>query len=198
MLARDFVKGFCTRRLPCGNSRRSFVGFIDSGSTVQKLSIKKLFNSPAKNVYDIVSDISKYQEFVPYCKESFVSGIDPTHRTPVEAGLRIQFQNYDEQVLCKVQCSDNKNDVLSIVAECKEDTLFETLRTSWRISPHPENYEASNVELCLQFKFRSLLYQNLSMLFGQKAIQVAIDVFHKRALQQRHVELNSNKELKVD
>ncbi|SSD60573.1 related to Coenzyme Q-binding protein COQ10, mitochondrial [Saccharomycodes ludwigii] len=203
----NLVKSKTTSSLLYNNSQICFSGYqvkrhifglgnITATASIpeQKYILNKTVIAPVNIMYDVVSEVSKYQEFIPYCVESFVNKRDPKTNKPIEAGLRVGFRQYDEKFVCKVICNCNinsndktvidnniKNDeVKTVVAESLTHGLFDVLYTKWTIKPHPTRTNASEVELLLKFKFHSRLYNSVSSIFAKSVTELVMNSFSKR------------------
>ncbi|QLG74395.1 hypothetical protein HG535_0G02780 [Zygotorulaspora mrakii] len=157
----------------------------------QRYIIDKTLNAEPKQIYDVVSEVSKYQDFIPYCTESFVSERDPIGGTPTKAGLRVGFQQYDEKFNCLVTCKDEANqgpNHYSVVADSISHNLFHVLYCKWTMRPHANRPHASQVELTLRFKFKSRLYNTVSSIFAKTVTELIMKAFDKRVFQVKKME----------
>ncbi|SCU81754.1 LAMI_0B07536g1_1 [Lachancea mirantina] len=146
----------------------------------QTVVLKKSVNAQVPIVYQVISDIARYQEFMPYCVESYVSQKNKSSRVPEAAGLRVQFRNYDETFACKVSCIPTSNNSWRVVAESVTHSLFTFLQTKWTIEQHPTRPNASAVELTISYQFKSSLYNSVASIFGKSMAQIVMKAFEKR------------------
>lgn len=84
------------------------------GSYDQEYHIHKKMNHPQELVYDIIQDVARYHEFIPYCTRSFIDLYDPTTKTPSKGGFRVGFQNFDEEFTCDLTCTPYEQVIVSI------------------------------------------------------------------------------------
>ncbi|QLL35067.1 hypothetical protein HG536_0H04430 [Torulaspora globosa] len=178
-------------------SSRSLFGWNSSqaGEHVQRYTLTKIMNAPPEQVYNVVSEISKYRDFIPYCEDSFVNKRNPIDGKPTEAGLRIGFRQYDEKYTCKIKCTkliDDGVETYRVIADSITESLFRGLCTRWTIKPHPERPHASKVELILSFEMRSRLYNSVSALFASSVTELAMKAFDKRVFQLRRQALKAS------
>ncbi|TFK75948.1 hypothetical protein BDN72DRAFT_954485 [Pluteus cervinus] len=123
-------------------SKRTFLSFPFSGSSSwdkpQTYHERKLFLYNQKELYDIVSDVSLYPRFVPFCTSSRV--VKPPSRSSqpgatsytMEAELTVGFLQFTEKYTSRVTCIPYK----SVQAVAASSTpLFKTLSTTWRFEP---------------------------------------------------------------
>lgn len=169
------------------NSRRSLFKYVlekekERLQAVQKYTLLKTVNALPTQVYDVVSEIDWYKEFIPYCVDSFIDKRDSKTGQPTEAGLRIGFKKYDEKFSCDVVClSQPDKQYYTVEASSISHNLFQTLSTKWSIIPHPRKPHVSQVELVLKFQFHSLLYNSVSSIFADNVTKLAMGAFAQRA-----------------
>lgn len=171
--------------------RRYFLNlskFANSSSTSQIYSINKRFNHPQLLMYNLVSRVDLYHEFIPYCTSSFVTDYD-TVSEPKIAGLRVGFQSFDEEFTCDLQCNKPK----LIIAKSVTHSLFRFLETEWIIEKIDE--QNSRAILNLRYEFKSELYNKVSSIFAMKVASLMIKAFEKRAY---NVKKMDNIKLKYD
>lgn len=161
--------------------RRSFLTSTDS--KVQTFLLTRTINAPISDVYSVVSDISEYHKFIPYCLESFVNKKDDTTGKPTEAGMRVGFQRYDETFVCQINCSKGPSDRHVVVADSLTHSLFDFLQTKWTMRPHPSRHNATEAELSLKFKFKFSLYNNIASIFGKSVTEHVMKSFDRRIYQ---------------
>ncbi|CAK7903169.1 coenzyme Q-binding protein Coq10p, mitochondrial [[Candida] anglica] len=161
---------------------RSFFNFPSSllpTDKPQEYIVKKRLNFTPELLFDVVSDVSQYHEFVPFVEESFVSATD-SHNLPAEAGLRVGWKQFDEKFTCKLTCEKNK----SVKAESLTVSLFESLNTQWKFrevkNPHIRT-SSCEVELSLSYAFKNPVYNAVSSLFSEQVTQLMIKAFEQRA-----------------
>lgn len=158
-------------------------------SKEQKYVLKKTINASADSVYNVISEVSKYKDFIPYCEESFVSKRHHITQEPTEAGLKVEFQQYDERFICKVECNLNMKTVIS---ESLSHNIFDVLYSKWTITPHPQRSCASEVELLLRFKFKSQLYNQISSIFAKSVTELVMKSFERRIFQLKKEDVKSD------
>lgn len=147
---------------------------------VQRYILPKVINCSPKEVYDVVAEVSKYHEFIPYCEDSFVNVRDPVTTKPKVAGLKVGFKQYDEKFVCNIHCEVDGEDVHVVTAESISHHLFDVLNSKWTIRPHPTRKNASSVELRLKFKFKSRIYNSVSSLFAKSVTEIVMDALARR------------------
>jgi len=151
--------------------------------SIQTYKLVRTFETTPKQVYEVVSQIDKYSDFIPYCIDSFIDKRDFITGNPILAGLRVGFKSYDERFTCNVNCqelTDKQNYIVEAVSI--SHNLFKTLSTKWTIIPNPRKQNIAQVELVLNFQFHSLLYNSVSSIFADNLTNLAMGAFAKRAV----------------
>lgn len=145
--------------------------------SAQKYTITKHFQHPQSLIYQLISRVDLYHEFIPYCTSSFVKERDSITNEPSIAGLRVGFQNFDEEFTCNLAC--NKPEI--VVAKSITHSLFYFLETEWKIVANDKDNCVA--VLNLSYEFKSKLYNHVSSLFAKKVASLMTDAFEKRALE---------------
>lgn len=153
----------------------------NESSTSQKYTIKKKFPHPQSLVYQLISRVDLYHEFIPYCTSSFITSRDTKSKQPTVAGLRVGFQSFDEEFTCNLECEKPK----LVVAKSITHSLFYFLETEWEIMPENGNENHCIAILNLKYEFKSQLYNQVSSLFAKKVASLMTKAFEKRAYEVR-------------
>ena len=155
--------------------RRTSVGLVGS---VRRASLgkrhyeRKLIAQPISTLYQVVSDVSKYHEFVPWCKKSTVLTKTDNHMT---AELEVGFKIFSERYISKVEMSEP-----NLVSAVSTDTaIFEHLKTEWKFTP-ASNPNTTWVTFQVEFQFKSAVYNELSKLFLQEVVTKMVKAFETR------------------
>lgn len=179
--------------LSASRQKRTLLGWNSShvNEKPQSFILTKTINAVPNQVYDVVSEVSRYHEFIPYCIESFVNERNPIDSRPTEAGLRVGFRQYDEKYTCKINCQESADEVFSVHADSISHNLFQHLSTQWTIRAHPQRANATQAELLLKFKFKSRLYNSVSSIFGKSVTELVMKAFEKRVFELRRQSLKA-------
>ncbi|KAL4400068.1 ubiquinone binding protein [Malassezia pachydermatis] len=142
----------------------------------------------AEELYDIVSDVDSYNQFVPYCTGSRVLGPSKSSEARrndqgaskiVDAELTIGFSALRESYVSEVSMRPNE------WAKAKPSPLFQELRTAWRFRPLPASPSASfprtEVNFTLSFAFSNPLYATIAGQVFEKLSGSMIDAFRTRS-----------------
>jgi len=174
---------------------------------------KHLMGYSRDNMFNLVKDVSKYKDFVPFCvksnvlhssKEAYKASIVPndSSKTPkkvtlnlpdtFKAELEIGFPPIKQSYISTVTVLKPK-----LVRSVSTDmSLFEHLSADWRfhlydlkgkrIVPDGSTHYDPNccvIELYVAFKFRSRFYSQLATLFLDQVVKQMVSGFTKRASQ---------------
>ncbi|CCH61365.1 hypothetical protein TBLA_0E03110 [Henningerozyma blattae CBS 6284] len=186
-MARLAIRRINIQLSPCLNlkNQKRYLFTVPKGPI--EYTHRVLIREEPTKVYNIVSEVSKYKEFIPYCLDSFVDKRDSNNdNKPIQAGLRVGFRQYDERFVCNVDCSNNvigRRTKYVVKAESISHQLFKELSGTWIITPCVRNKNISTVELLLRFQFHSKLYNAVSTIFAHSATTLVMKAFATRAEQ---------------
>ena len=124
-----------------------------------------------KNLFNLVSDVSKYPEFLPWCLGARVKNINQNN---FDADLIIGFKIYKEIYSSRIFL-DNVQNIIKV--EYK-DGPFERLENHWIFK---ENNEGCKVEFMVDFKFKSVFLQTIMETFFSEAVKRMVKAFETRA-----------------
>lgn len=158
-----------TSQAPKGLSR------LANAMTNRKLeySERKQLKIPVELMYDIVEDVSRYSEFVPWCKRSVVLSVKgEVKKAKLEVGFGKITEKYNSTVTCV------KPHLVKAV--CTDGLLFNSLLCTWRFSPGRVK-DACVIDFHVAFEFRSLLYSQLANMVFNEIVKTMVSAFEKRA-----------------
>ena len=124
-------------------------------------------------MFDLVSDIEKYPDFLPWCLASRVISND---KNIVIADLMIGFQVFKEKFRSKVKL-DRKNMIISVTYE---DGPFKFLTNKWDFK---DNKNYCEIKFYLDFEFKNIFFQSLMERLFSDAVKRMVAAFEKRAAQ---------------
>ncbi|KAH3665547.1 hypothetical protein OGAPHI_003733 [Ogataea philodendri] len=145
----------------------------------QSYTLSKKFDHPQSLVYQLISEVDKYHEFIPYCTDSFVRARDENSQ-PTTAGLRVGFREFEEEFTCDLQCKKPE----LVVAKSITHSLFKSLLTEWTV--HSLGNEHCKAVLRLEYEFKNELYNQMSSFFATKVANLMFRAFEKRAYELAH------------
>lgn len=123
-----------------------------------------------EQLFDLVADVGRYQEFLPWVAATRVRGNSATEMT---ADLVVGFKALKETFTSKVR----KSRPYEIVIDYVEGPL-KYLHNSWRFRRVPAGTE---VDFCVDFAFRSRLFEALAGQMFDRALRRMIGAFEERA-----------------
>ena len=133
----------------------------------------RVINHTPVNLFNLVSDVNKYPEFLPWCKGARVKNI---RDNVFEADLIIGFKIYKEIYSSRIYL-DNVNNKIRV--EYK-DGPFEYLENSWVFK---KNNSGCKVEFMVDFKFKSIFLQTIMETLFSEAVRRMVKAFENRANQ---------------
>ena len=124
-----------------------------------------------KNLFNLVSDVSKYPEFLPWCLGARVKNINQNN---FDADLIIGFKIYKEIYSSRIFLDNIKN----VIKVEYMDGPFERLENHWVFK---ENNEGCIVEFMVDFKFKSVFLQTIMETLFSEAVKRMVKAFETRA-----------------
>ena len=126
----------------------------------------------AEKMYNLVKDIEKYPEFLPWCSDILVQPLD-TENTEL-ATLFIEFHGFKQSFTTK-----NHNSPFESITMTLEKGPFRQLDGKWTFTTLPGG--RSRVDLELNYEFSNGLFEKmLAPIFDMVSITL-VDSFHQRA-----------------
>ncbi|KAI9499477.1 hypothetical protein BDB00DRAFT_866352 [Zychaea mexicana] len=159
-------------------------------SSRKEHSERQLLNLSQEQVYNVVSNVKDYEQFVPFCTFSRVYSARPvsgqTKRTVFDGELGIGFKMFEEKYTSQVTCEHPK----FVEAVSSDASLFKELVTTWRFTPnlpahklnqpdalhHPSCY----VDFNIRFEFASPLHAQASTVFFEQVSKMMLQAFVDR------------------
>lgn len=129
-------------------------------SSINKM---KIVPFTQQQMFDLVNDVKRYQEFVPWCVSSRVLSEDEDE---IRATLEFSGKGFSKSFTTLNRLQPHKMVEIRLI-----DGPFRHLEGFWQFDPVSE--EKSKVSLDLEFEFSSRL---LGMMFGPLFNQVAINL----------------------
>jgi coenzyme Q-binding protein COQ10 len=146
------------------------------------LTETRVLEYSAEKIYNIVMNIEKYPEFLPWCKEAKI--VRTLDDQALEADLSVSFKaffgKYRSRVMHKK--NDAESDVYCINASALNGP-FKRLQSTWKIKKIDD--EKCLVEFFIDFEFRSQLLEKMIGIFFSSIAKKMIESFEARALQIR-------------
>ena len=122
-------------------------------------------------MYQIVNDVARYSEFLPWCGGSEIHRQD-THS--MEASLKINLSGIQQSFTTK-----NRMQPGQLIEMTLSDGLFESLQGQWRFTPLDE--VGCKIELDLNFELKQGLASAIIAPAFSKIANTMVDSFCARA-----------------
>jgi coenzyme Q-binding protein COQ10 len=122
-------------------------------------------------MFDLVSDVEKYPEFLPWCV-----GVRLKQRTKenISADMMIGYKMFREKFSCRVELNyPNRIDVVY------EDGPFKYLNNHWIFIE--ENDGSCTIDFFVDFEFNSIILQKVIGVVFNEAVKIMVSAFEKRA-----------------
>lgn len=131
----------------------------------------RVFPYAPEQVFDLVADVERYPEFLPWCVACRIKQRDSN--TVFTADLAVGFKMVREQFTSRV--------VLDLKEAVTIEYLsgpFEHLTNEWKFTKVPEG---TKVDFFLAFEFRSKILQKLIGVLFEEAVHRMVAAFETRA-----------------
>ena len=133
---------------------------------------KRVLRYTPEQVFDMVADVHRYPEFLPWCVGARVLGRSETELT---ADLTIGFKMFRETFRSHVSLT--RSEALTVRYL---NGPFHYLTNHWKLSAHPQGTE---VDFFVDFEFRSRLLQTVIGTVFNEAVRLMVRSFERRAMQ---------------
>ncbi|DAA74911.1 TPA_exp: hypothetical protein A8136_2329 [Trichophyton benhamiae CBS 112371] len=148
-------------------------------------------------LFQTISSIDAYKDFLPFLTESKVTAHDPETGYPTRAYLTIGYGPLSETFESKVECDETKwfvgarsGDIAlqhkQPGSNAKGECIFEHLDTIWKLEPLKSNSnggERTKVDLTVRFQFRSPLHAAMMTAVESQMAGLMIEAFEKRMIE---------------
>ena len=124
-----------------------------------------------EQMYNLVSDVEKYPEFLPWCV-----GVRVKEKTAnrINADMMIGYKMFREKFSCKVELTfPDRIDVIY------EEGPFKYLNNHWIFIK--EKDATCTVDFFVDFEFNSTLLQKVIGVVFNEAVKIMVHAFEKRA-----------------
>lgn len=139
------------------------------------LNETKTFAYPAHKIHELVMDIEKYPEFLPWCRQAKI--IDRVSSSELTADLLVSFKNFFEKYRSEVK--HGKHGAEYFIETRAIQGPFKSLFSSWKIREIAEN--KCEVEFFIEFQFNSFILEKMIGGIFEKAALKMMRSFESRA-----------------
>ncbi len=131
---------------------------------------RKVLPYTAEQMFDLVADVGKYPQFLPWCVGARVRSHTETE---LVSDLTIGFGPFRESFTSRVKLDRPRQ-----VQVAYENGPFRYLNNQWTFEPNPRGCE---VRFFVDFEFRSRLLQSAIGVVFNEAVRRMVNAFLKRA-----------------
>lgn len=137
---------------------------------------KRVMPYTADQMYDLVADVGRYPEFLPWNSAARVRRVVPLEdgRQLMEADLVISFKVFRERFTSRVTLDQAGRRIDTEYL----DGPFKYLKSFWIFNDHPQGCE---VDFFVDFEFKSPMLQKVIGLVFNEAMHRIVAAFEKRA-----------------
>src|SRR4051812_15262934 len=133
-------------------------------------SEKRILPYAPEQLFDLVADVGRYQEFLPWVAATRVRSNDATDMV---ADLVVGFGAFKETFTSRVHKSRPREIEIDYV-----EGPLKYLHNSWKFHPAPGGTE---VDFCVDYAFRSRIFEAIAGQMFDRALRRMIGAFEERA-----------------
>ena len=137
---------------------------------------EKIVSFTKDQMFDLVADIDKYSEFLPWCnKSTIINKVLNEETLNVIADLEIGYGQFIYTYRSNVIMDNNKN----YIKVNHLDGPFNYLNNEWKFEQVSQS--SSKIIFSIDFELNIKFFDTLITKFFDKAFQKMVDSFHQRA-----------------
>ncbi|MGY8999652.1 MAG: type II toxin-antitoxin system RatA family toxin [Rhodospirillales bacterium] len=125
----------------------------------------------SQQMFNLVSDVAKYPEFLPWCVGTRIKEEDSQH---IVADMVIGYKMFREKFTSRVEFS--APDRINVVYE---NGPFKYLNNHWIFTSEEDG--SCTVDFFVDFEFHSKLLQKIIGVMFNEAVKIMVHAFEKRA-----------------
>lgn len=138
--------------------------------------VSKLLPYQPKQLYELVADVERYPQFLPWCLAVEVTARNPKgFSARVTVGNRVMAEEFTSHDVLKPPTAADPNWRIEVRSD---EPPFKRLENRWVFAPHPEG---SEVDFMIEMDFQSSLRGRLFKAIFTKAVDKMINAFEERA-----------------
>lgn len=129
----------------------------------------------ARQMFDLVADVDRYPEFLPWCAAARVkSRVQADGGEVMEADLVVSFKVFRERFTSRVELMEAEGEIVTEYL----DGPFRYMKSDWRFRDVEGGCE---VQFFVDFAFRNMILQQLIGVVFNEAMQRIVRAFEQRA-----------------
>lgn len=134
----------------------------------------------ARQMYDLVADVDKYPQFIPWASAARVRSVEPhSDHDLMLADLVVGFKMFRERFVSRVTLFETKGPSGRPQIDTEYvDGPFKHMQSTWSFEETPRG---CNVHFEVDFEFKNRLLQGAAGLFFHEAMQRIVRAFEARA-----------------
>ena len=139
------------------------------------LDYKHISQYPIDLIYQLIIDVEKYPEFLPWCSAAKIRERGASYFI---ADVDITFKIMSESYCSKVELKSPKNGKAEVNVSLISGP-FKKLHNVWKLRTFKDNQ--TEIEFFIDFEFKSSLLDKLTSLMFYKACEKMLNAFEARA-----------------
>jgi coenzyme Q-binding protein COQ10 len=164
----------------------------DKDNESRTLRATKTLPFPPAPLFEIISSVESYSEFLPFLAASTVTARDPVTNHPTQAFLSVGYGAFSETFTSRVNCDRSRWTVEARSGDGLGDDgnpvpggdegLFSHLSTRWELIPRGGNggKDETEVKLEIRFRFQNPLHTAMMGAVEHKVAGAMIEAFERR------------------
>ncbi len=132
---------------------------------------KRILPFTPEQLFDVVADIERYPEFLPWC---IATRISRNEGTVIHADMVVGFKMFRERFTTKDVLDRPRRIDVSY-----HEGPFKYLNNHWVFEPHGDGH--CELSFYIDFEFHSRLFQKMMGAIFNEAVRLMVSAFEKRA-----------------
>jgi len=148
---------------------------LPPSSLTKEYSERKLVGYSMDQFYDVVADVDKYEDFVPWCIQSDVFQRSDSH---ARANLKVGFPPVTEKYTSVLTFARPN----LIRSKCMDGTIINHLTCDWKFSKGLNDVPNScHIDFYIAFEFKYAIHSHLATMFFDQVVIKQVKAFEDRA-----------------
>jgi ribosome-associated toxin RatA of RatAB toxin-antitoxin module len=126
-------------------------------------------------MFEIISNIDNYHKFVPYVIKS--THFNPTKTGSSNANLVVGYNTFSETYLSTLKMKSPEY----VKSQVSRSKIFSSLENVWMIAKYGNANNQCIIDFTVEFKFNSIIYNQLSNMVLDPVANSMVRAFEKRA-----------------